>query len=165
MGGWIVWAVLAGALLVAQRATGRLRLTPLALAAALAAIAGAMAGLAASAIAFLLALVAVLVRASRHPGLGRAQARRRPGAARSARRRSAGARGRAGRGATIRDRSAVLVGRDAIVVERIANRHGVGIVDIGGQVWNARALHEDDEIDAGERVEVVEVRGTTALVA
>ncbi len=50
------------------------------------------------------------------------------------------------------------------MLERIANREGVGCVKIDGEVWTARSYDEDDVIDAGERVEVVEIRGATALV-
>ena len=38
-------------------------------------------------------------------------------------------------------------------------------VKIGGEVWTARAYDEDQVIDAGEQVEVVEIRGATALVS
>jgi membrane protein implicated in regulation of membrane protease activity len=50
------------------------------------------------------------------------------------------------------------------VLERIANDEGVGCVRIGGEVWTARSYDDDEVIDAGERVEVVEIRGATALV-
>ena len=52
----------------------------------------------------------------------------------------------------------------ALVLERIANEEGVGCVKIDGEVWTARSYDEDEVIDAGERVEVVEIRGATALV-
>jgi membrane protein implicated in regulation of membrane protease activity len=52
-----------------------------------------------------------------------------------------------------------------MVLERIANDEGVGCVRIeGGEVWTARSYDEDEVIDVGERVEVVEIRGATALV-
>ena len=35
---------------------------------------------------------------------------------------------------------------------------------IGGEVWTARSYDEEQVIPAGERVEVVEIRGATALV-
>jgi len=35
---------------------------------------------------------------------------------------------------------------------------------IGGEVWTARAHHEEQLIDGVEQVEVVEIRGATALV-
>ena len=50
------------------------------------------------------------------------------------------------------------------MLERIANREGVGTVRIGGEVWTARSYDEDEVIHAGEQVEVVEIRGATALV-
>jgi len=34
--------------------------------------------------------------------------------------------------------------------------------DDGGEVWTARSYDEHEVIDAGERVEVVEIRGATA---
>jgi membrane protein implicated in regulation of membrane protease activity len=58
-----------------------------------------------------------------------------------------------------------LVGRTALVIERIANEEGVGCVTIDGQVWTARAFDGERVIDAGEEVAVVEFRGATALVA
>jgi membrane protein implicated in regulation of membrane protease activity len=66
---------------------------------------------------------------------------------------------------SIRTGAAALVGRRAMVLERIANDEGVGCVKIdGGEVWTARSYDGDEVIDAGERVEVVEIRGATALV-
>ncbi|HEX7610229.1 MAG TPA: NfeD family protein [Solirubrobacteraceae bacterium] len=66
---------------------------------------------------------------------------------------------------SIRTGAAALVGRRATVLERIANDEGVGCVRIeGGEVWTARSFDDDEVIEAGERVEVVEIRGATALV-
>jgi membrane protein implicated in regulation of membrane protease activity len=66
---------------------------------------------------------------------------------------------------SIRTGAAALVGRPAVVLERIANEEGVGCVKIdGGEVWTARSYDEDEVIAAGEHVEVVEIRGATALV-
>ena len=39
-----------------------------------------------------------------------------------------------------------------------------GTVRIGGEVWTARSYDETEVIPAGEQVEVVEIRGATALV-
>jgi membrane protein implicated in regulation of membrane protease activity len=64
----------------------------------------------------------------------------------------------------VRTGAAALVGRDAIVLERIANREGVGCVKIGGEVWTARSYDDDEVMDPGEQVQVVEIRGATALV-
>jgi len=52
----------------------------------------------------------------------------------------------------------------ALVIERIANHEGLGTVKIGGEVWTARSFDDDREIEPGEQVEVVEIRGATALV-
>ena len=65
---------------------------------------------------------------------------------------------------SIRTGAAALVGKPALVLERIANEEGVGCVRIDSEVWTARSYDEDEVIDAGERVEVVEIRGATALV-
>lgn len=65
----------------------------------------------------------------------------------------------------IRTGTAALVGRRAVVLERIANREAVGCVRIDGEVWTARAYDEDRVIEAGTDVEVVEIRGATALVS
>jgi membrane protein implicated in regulation of membrane protease activity len=64
----------------------------------------------------------------------------------------------------IRTGAAALVGRPAIVLERIANDEGVGSVRIDGEVWTARAYDEDQVIAEGAKVQVVEIRGATALV-
>jgi membrane protein implicated in regulation of membrane protease activity len=61
--------------------------------------------------------------------------------------------------------TAALVGRHAMVVERIANDEGVGCVKLDGEVWTARAYDEDEVIERGRRVQVVEIRGATALVS
>jgi len=58
-----------------------------------------------------------------------------------------------------------LVGRTALVVERIANEEGVGCVSVDGRVWTARSYDGEDVIGEGAEVEIVDVRGATALVA
>jgi membrane protein implicated in regulation of membrane protease activity len=65
----------------------------------------------------------------------------------------------------IRTGAAALVGQSAIVLERIANDEAVGTVRLDGEVWTARAYDEDQVIAAGTKVQVVEIRGATALVA
>lgn len=66
---------------------------------------------------------------------------------------------------SIRTGAAALIGKPAIVLERIANDEGVGAVRIDGEVWTARAYDEDQVIAEGEKVQVVEIRGATALVS
>ena len=65
----------------------------------------------------------------------------------------------------LRTGAAALVGKSAIVIERISNHEGVGCVKIEGEVWTARSLYEDQVIEPGTRVEVVQIKGATALVA
>jgi membrane protein implicated in regulation of membrane protease activity len=139
---WIVWLIAAAAFGIGEMHTGGLYLLPFALGAALAALLAAVgAGTLVSVVAFgavSLAVVAALRPvASRH--------RRLPPA--------------------IRTGAAALVGHQAMVIERIANGEGVGCVKIdGGEVWTARSLGDDEVIEAGERVEVVDIKGATALV-
>jgi membrane protein implicated in regulation of membrane protease activity len=64
----------------------------------------------------------------------------------------------------LRTGTASLVGKSAMVVERIANDEGVGCVKIDGEVWTARSYDDDEVIEAGRRVQVVEIKGATALV-
>lgn len=64
----------------------------------------------------------------------------------------------------LRTGGAALIGQHAVVLERIANREGLGTIRVGGEVWTARAYDETAEIAAGTDVEVIDIRGATALV-
>ena len=64
----------------------------------------------------------------------------------------------------IRTGTAALIGRSAQVLERVDNMAGVGCAKIEGEVWTARAYDEDRVIEPGERVQVIEIRGATALL-
>ena len=65
----------------------------------------------------------------------------------------------------LRTGTAALVGETAVVLDRISNDEGVGSVRLNGQVWTARAFDDDEEpIEPGRRVHVMEIRGATALV-
>jgi membrane protein implicated in regulation of membrane protease activity len=57
------------------------------------------------------------------------------------------------------------VGRTATVVDRIHNGDDAGSVRLEGEIWRARAYDEDEVIEPGARVQVIEIRGVTALVA
>ena len=59
--------------------------------------------------------------------------------------------------------TAALVGRTGTVVERVTSDEGC--VRIEGEIWTARPYDEDEVIEAGKRVHVLEIRGATALVA
>jgi membrane protein implicated in regulation of membrane protease activity len=139
---WIIWLIAACVLGVGEMHQGGFYLAPFAAGAALAAVVGLLGvGGLLSAVVFIAA--SAIVFATLRPVARRH--RRLPPA--------------------IRTGAAALVGRPAIVLERIANDEGVGCVKIdGGEVWTARSYDEHEVIPAGERVEVVEIRGATALV-
>jgi membrane protein implicated in regulation of membrane protease activity len=142
MDGWILWLIAAGLLGVGEMHQGGFYLLPFALGAALAAVVSLL-GVGAPLAAIVFVLASVIVIGALRPVARRH--RRLPPA--------------------IRTGAAALVGRRAMVLERIANDEGVGCVRIeGGEVWTARSYDEDEVIAAGERVEVVEIRGATALV-
>ena len=69
------------------------------------------------------------------------------------------------RGKGLKMGTAALVGQTATVVERIANAEGVGCVKLDGEIWTARAYDDDEVIEPGTRVLVLEIRGATALVS
>jgi membrane protein implicated in regulation of membrane protease activity len=139
---WILWLVAACALGVGEMHQGGLYLLPFAIGAALAATVSLL-GVGALLTGVLFVGSSVIVLGTLRPVARRH--RRLPPA--------------------IRTGAAALVGRRAMVLERIANDEGVGCVRIeGGEVWTARSYDEDTVIEAGERVEVVEIKGATALV-
>jgi membrane protein implicated in regulation of membrane protease activity len=141
MSGWVLWVLAAAAFGVGEMLTNGFFLAPFALGGALAAIVEvAGAGELAAVLAFI--AVSLLTLIVLRP-LALAQMRVAPG---------------------LRTGTAALVGRPAIVIERIANGEGVGCVKIDGEVWTARSLFEDQVIEPGTRVDVVEIRGATALV-
>jgi membrane protein implicated in regulation of membrane protease activity len=139
MDDWVLWLILAVVFAVGEIATLGFFLAPFAAGAAVAAIVSAAgAGLVVS-LAVFLVIAGVLLAALRP--LARSHRRMPP---------------------QIRTGTAALVGRDATVVERIAD--GVGCVRIDGEVWSARAYLEEEVYEPGTRVQVVEIRGATALV-
>jgi membrane protein implicated in regulation of membrane protease activity len=66
--------------------------------------------------------------------------------------------------AQLRTGTAALVGRTAMVTERISNDDGTGCVKLEGETWTARSFDEDAVFERGNRVHVIEIRGATALV-
>ncbi len=139
---WILWVVAACILGLGEMHTGGLYLLPFAVGAALAAVVSVL-GLGLP----LVVPVFVLASAASFGGL-------RPVARRHRR-----------LPPPIRTGAAALVGHRAMVLERIVNNEGIGCVKIdNGEVWTARSYDEDEVINVGERVEVVEIRGATALV-
>ena len=142
MSGWVLWVIAAGVFGIGEMLTTSFFLAPFALGAALAAVVdGVGAGELPAWIAFvavsLMTLLVIRPIAISHMKVP----------------------------PQIRTGAAALVGKNAIVLERIANREGVGCVKIDGEVWTARAYDDDAVIEQGKQVQVVEIRGATALVA
>ena len=67
--------------------------------------------------------------------------------------------------AQLRTGTAALIGRTATVTERVDNDAQTGSVKLEGELWTARSWDDDEVIEAGRRVHVVEIRGATALVS
>ena len=65
--------------------------------------------------------------------------------------------------AQLRTGTAALIGSRAVVVERVHSEGGR--VRIGGEVWTARPLDEDQVLEEGARVDVLKIEGATALVS
>lgn len=55
-----------------------------------------------------------------------------------------------------------LIGREAFVVEKV-DAHD-GRVRISGEIWSARAYDGQTEYEVGDRVDVAQIEGATALV-
>lgn len=62
----------------------------------------------------------------------------------------------------IRTGAAALEGASAVVLQRVDERGGR--VRIGGEEWSARAYVPEESFEPGERVEVAQIEGATALV-
>jgi membrane protein implicated in regulation of membrane protease activity len=142
MDAWVIWLIAAAIFGVGEILTLGFFLAPFAVGALIAALVAAVGGGTVVSWAVFL-VVSVIMLAALRP------------VARSHRRQPA----------QLRTGTAALVGRPAMVVERIANDEGVGAVRLDGEMWTARAYDEDEVIEAGKRVQVIEIRGATALVA
>jgi len=140
MDAWVIWLIVAVVFGAGEIATLGFFLAPFAGGALVAAlVAGAGAGAIASWAAFLVVSLVLL-------------AALRPVAVRHMR-----------QAPRLRTGTAALVGRTGTVVERVASDGGC--VRIDGEIWTARPYDEDQVIEAGTRVQVLEIRGATALVA
>ena len=137
---WVIWLIVAVVFAVGEIATLGFFLAPFAGGALVAAVvSGAGAGTGLSWVAFLLVSIALLAAlrpiALRH----RKQA------------------------PSLRTGTAALVGRSATVVEAVGADEGC--IRLDGEIWTARPYDEDQVFAAGTRVQVLEIRGATALVA
>ena len=139
---WVLWLIAAVVLALGEIATMGFFLAPFAGGALLAAIISAAgAGEFAAWVMFL--VVSIVLLAALRP-IARSHRRMPP---------------------QLRTGTAALVGRTATVVERIHNDEGTGCVKLEGENWTARSYDEDDVIEPGKRVHVMEIRGATALVS
>ena len=142
MSGWILWVIAACALGIGEMLTTGFFLAPFAVGAGLAALINvAGAGEVASWLVFV--FVSLLTLGVVRP-IARSHMRTPP---------------------HIRTGTAALIGKQAIVLERIANSEGVGCIKVDGEVWTARAFDDDLVIERGTRVEVMDIKGATAFVS
>jgi membrane protein implicated in regulation of membrane protease activity len=140
MAAWLAWAIAALLLAVGEIFTpGLFFLGPVALAAVVAAVA-AVAG-AAVWLQLLVFAGASLASLGFLRPLARAHIRMPP---------------------ALRTGTAALTGAKATVLQRV-DKTG-GRVRIGGEEWSARAYMPDQVLEPGTEVEVVEIKGATALV-
>jgi membrane protein implicated in regulation of membrane protease activity len=57
---------------------------------------------------------------------------------------------------------AALIGRQALVLERVDAHHG--LVKLGGETWTARSFDPGVAIEPGRTVDVLQIDGATAVV-
>lgn len=140
MSGWVIWMVAAGVLAVGEMLSLSFFMGPIAVAAVLAGlVALAGAGTALQLVVFIVASAASLA-------VLRPIARRHLHTP-----------------AQIRTGTAALVGSRAVVLERV-DVDG-GSVKLAGEVWSARSYDEDEVLEPGQRVQVMQIEGATALVS
>ena len=142
MAGWIIWLVVAFGFGAAEMlaGSGSFFLAPFAIGAAIAAVAASAVDETAAWIVFVAVSIATLM--SVRPLVQR----------------------RLTSGPGLRTGAAALVGRTAVVTQRVANHEGLGAVRIDGELWSARCLDEDCVLEPGTKVHVIEIKGATALV-
>jgi len=140
MDSWLIWILIAVILAAGEVTSLSFYLAPFALGAILAAIVQAGGASAAAATLVFLGSAGLLIAFARP--IARRHLRTPP---------------------QLRTGTAALIGRDAIVTRRI-DADG-GAVKLDGEVWTARSYVDDEIIEAGRRVHVVEIRGATALVS
>jgi len=137
---WVLWMIAAGVLAVGEMFSLSFFLGPIAIAAVVAAaVAAAGGGLAVQLAVFVAAALGSLLLL-------------RPIARRHLRVPS-----------QLRTGTAALVGASALVTDRVDGDGGQ--VKLSGELWTARAFDEDEVIEPGQRVRVMQIEGATALVA
>ena len=140
MADWLIWVLVAGALAIGEVLSLTLVLAMPAVGALAAALVAALGGGVAVQLVAFIAVSAALLLVVRP--IARRHVRMPP---------------------QLRTGAAALVGRNAVVIERVDGDGG--LVRLGGEVWSARAWDERQVFEPGARVEVMEIRGATALVS
>ena len=140
MSAWAWWVVVAAVFGIGEMLTGGFYLVPF----ALGALGGVVAGLAGAGTA--IQIVIFLAASAAASGIVRPIARR-----------------HVTMPPQIRTGTAALIGAPAMVLERVGAHEGK--VRIGGEVWTARSYLDEEVMEPGQQVRVVEIRGATALVA
>lgn len=139
MDDWVIWLIAAVILAVGEMATLGLFLAPFAAGALVAAVISlAGGGLAISLVAAL--VVSVVLLFALRP-VARSHRRLPP---------------------QLRTGTQRLVGHEAVVIE--ATDQDRGVVKLNGENWTARAFEPGRVFEPGERVQVIEIKGATALV-
>ncbi len=140
MDDWVIWMIAAGVLAIGEIVSLSFFLGPIAVAAVVASVVAlAGGGIAVQLVVFILASAASLLLL-------------RPIARRHLR-----------TPAQLRTGTAALVGSEALVLERV-DRDG-GQVKLAGEIWTARTFDEDEVLEEGARVRVMQIEGATALVS
>jgi membrane protein implicated in regulation of membrane protease activity len=140
MDDWLIWVIIAVALLIAEATTTAFVAVYFGIAAAIAAVL-ALAGLPAVVQLLAFGVTAVGGMLLTRPALRRV----------------------AGSTPALRTGVDAMRGRRGVVTKAIAELEP-GQVRIDGETWTARSYFDGEPIDAGCRVEVVEVKGVTAFV-
>jgi membrane protein implicated in regulation of membrane protease activity len=140
MPGWVIWAIVAVALAVGEIVTpGLFFLGPIALAAVASLLVAALGG--GAAVQLIVFIIGSLASLAILRPIARRHVRMPPHQ---------------------RTGVAALAGAPAVVIERVDSNSG--LVRLKGEVWTARPYMEDDVIEPGKRVQVIEIEGATALV-
>ncbi len=66
-------------------------------------------------------------------------------------------------GPTLEQGHTKLIGERALVTEAIST-HQVGRIKLAGEIWSAQSYDTSASIEVGETVEVLQIKGATALV-
>jgi membrane protein implicated in regulation of membrane protease activity len=140
MSAWVIWIVASGLLAIGEILSLSFFMGPIAVAALIAGLAALLgAGTAIQLVVFIVASISSLI-------VLRPIARRH---LRSAPRTRTG--------------TAALVGERALVIEQVDGNGGT--VKLAGEVWSARAYDDDEVLEPGARVQVMQIEGATALVS